>query len=183
MKYPVHVPLAALAPTAPPVPTMCRTTNGAVAKNNSQLCFQQPEARFLAFKKPFLAPTAGSLKWLPHPRRFSRVAHSSCRSHTPDSPALSRSSKPCSSLSSGAPQVNGMAPVRPSGGARHNADFIKRFAEREALRREAQRQKVSLTAEQRVAQRERLRQIRFLKPADADCTQVNIAGMQRKWRK
>lgn len=75
-----------------------------------------------------------------------------------------------------------MAPSRPSGGPRHNSDFIKRFTEQEAQRREAQRRKVPLTAEQRAAQRERLRQKRFLMPADAVCTQVNIAGVLRKWK-
>ncbi|KAK3938085.1 hypothetical protein QBC46DRAFT_460441 [Diplogelasinospora grovesii] len=75
-----------------------------------------------------------------------------------------------------------MAPVRPSGGARHHANFIKRFTEREAQRRDARR-KVPLTATQRAARREKLRQIRFLKPADADCTQVNTASMLRKWKR
>ncbi|KAI1305758.1 hypothetical protein F5Y03DRAFT_384421 [Xylaria venustula] len=75
-----------------------------------------------------------------------------------------------------------MAPIRPNGGARHNAEFIKRFAEREAQRRDARR-KVPLTATQRAARREKLRQIRFLTPADAECTQVNIAGMLRKWKR
>ncbi|KAK3935373.1 hypothetical protein QBC46DRAFT_453549 [Diplogelasinospora grovesii] len=75
-----------------------------------------------------------------------------------------------------------MAPVRPHGGPRHHADFIKRFTEQEAQRRDARR-KVPLTATQRAARREKLRQIRFLKPADADCTQINISGMLRKWKR
>jgi hypothetical protein len=76
-----------------------------------------------------------------------------------------------------------MASARPSGGARHHADFIKRFTEQEAQRREAKRQKVPLTAAQRAARRERLRKIRFIKPADADCTKSNIAGVLRKWKR
>ncbi|KAI0531848.1 hypothetical protein GGR58DRAFT_518190 [Xylaria digitata] len=62
-----------------------------------------------------------------------------------------------------------MAPVRPSGGA-------------QAQKRDAQR-KVPLTATQRAARREKLRQIRFLTPADAECTQVNLTGMLRKWKR
>jgi hypothetical protein len=67
-------------------------------------------------------------------------------------------------------------------GVRHNTDFIQRFTEREAQRRGVKR-KVPLTATQRAARREILRQIYFLTPADAECTQVNIAGMLRKWKR
>ncbi|KAI0876768.1 hypothetical protein GGS24DRAFT_513091 [Hypoxylon argillaceum] len=45
------------------------------------------------------------------------------------------------------------------------------------------RRKVFLTAVQRAVRREKLREICSLKPTDAECTQVNIAGMLRKWKK
>jgi uncharacterized SAM-binding protein YcdF (DUF218 family) len=75
-----------------------------------------------------------------------------------------------------------MAPARPSGGARHHTDFIKRFTEQEAQQRKAKQQKVPLTAAQRATRRDRLRKIRFIKPADADGTRANIAGVLRKWK-
>ncbi|KAI0867273.1 hypothetical protein GGS24DRAFT_486181 [Hypoxylon argillaceum] len=72
-----------------------------------------------------------------------------------------------------------MPPVRPSGGARHNADFIKRFTKQEAQKQNAVPE-ITLTATQRAARRAKLRQIRFFLPADAECTQINIAGLLRK---
>ncbi|KAL2186144.1 hypothetical protein L209DRAFT_365609 [Thermothelomyces heterothallicus CBS 203.75] len=44
-----------------------------------------------------------------------------------------------------------MAPARTSGGTRHHADFIQRFTEREAQRREVQQRNAPLIAEQRAA--------------------------------
>lgn len=76
-----------------------------------------------------------------------------------------------------------MSPARPNGGARHHADFIHRFTAREAQRRAAQQRKIPLTPEQRARRRERLRQIPFIKPADADSTQINLAGILRKWKR
>ncbi|KAL2128476.1 hypothetical protein VTI74DRAFT_9128 [Chaetomium olivicolor] len=76
-----------------------------------------------------------------------------------------------------------MAPVCRSGGARHHADFIKRFTEQEAQRGEAKQRKVPLTAAQRAARRERLRKIRFIKPPVAKCTQINNARFLRRWKR
>ncbi|KAK4032863.1 hypothetical protein C8A01DRAFT_50446 [Parachaetomium inaequale] len=75
-----------------------------------------------------------------------------------------------------------MALVRPSGGARHDADFIRRFTELEAQRREAQQRKVLLTAAERAARRAAWRRVRLIKPRDADYTKANIAGVLRKWK-
>ncbi|KAL2192949.1 hypothetical protein P885DRAFT_64419 [Corynascus similis CBS 632.67] len=66
---------------------------------------------------------------------------------TPDLPLSTRSLEPCPSLLDGAPKDFSTAHVRPSGGARHNADFIKRFTKQEAHQRDAHRRKVPSTAD------------------------------------
>jgi hypothetical protein len=74
-------------------------------------------------------------------------------------------------------------PPRPLAEDRHyNADFIRRFTQREAARRIAKRPE-ALTAEQRAALRKQLEDTKFLQPDYADKTKINIAGMLRKWKR
>ena len=55
-------------------------------------------------------------------------------------------------------------------------------SQREAQRRIA-KQPRTLTAVQHAALRDQLKEVHFLKPDFPDSTKVNIAGMQRKWKK
>lgn len=64
----------------------------------------------------------------------------------------------------------------------HN-DFIKRFTERESQKRVTKKRPKELTAAQRAGLRRQLRDVRFLKPAYADNSKINIAGILRKWKK
>ena len=77
-----------------------------------------------------------------------------------------------------------MAPRRPpqplAEDRHYNADFVQRFTQREKKSRVAKRPK-ALTAAQRAALREQLRNVQFLKPDYADNTKINIAGIRRKW--
>lgn len=78
-----------------------------------------------------------------------------------------------------------MSPTRPGrgyGGESHHADFIKHFTARESQRRDKKRPK-PLTAAQRAALREQLKNVQFLKGAYADKTKINIAGILRKWQR
>ena len=79
-----------------------------------------------------------------------------------------------------------MAPRRPpqpvAEDQRYNADFIRRFTQREEERRVAKRPK-ALMAAQRAALHEQLRNVQFLKPDYADNTKINIAGVLRKWKR
>lgn len=79
-----------------------------------------------------------------------------------------------------------MAPGRPPQplveDQRYNADFIRRFTQREEQRRTAKRPK-ALTAAQRAALREQLRGVQFHMPDYADNTKINIAGTLRKWKR
>ncbi|KAL2255145.1 hypothetical protein VTK26DRAFT_4010 [Humicola hyalothermophila] len=79
-----------------------------------------------------------------------------------------------------------MAPRRPPqplvGDQRYNADFIRRFTQREEERRITKRPK-ALTAAQRAALRDQLRNVKFLKPDYADNTKIKIAGILRKWKR
>ncbi|KAL2260201.1 hypothetical protein VTK26DRAFT_5875 [Humicola hyalothermophila] len=63
-----------------------------------------------------------------------------------------------------------------------NADFIRRFTQREEERRIAKRP-AALTADQRAALRKQLEGTQFLKPDYADNTKINIAGILRKWKR
>ncbi|KJZ70767.1 hypothetical protein HIM_09851 [Hirsutella minnesotensis 3608] len=67
------------------------------------------------------------------------------------------------------------------GQATHHIDFLNGFTQRENERRLHQKPK-ALSAEQRAAQRQLLKKIRFLKPANARSTKINIAHMLRKWK-
>ncbi|KAK4443297.1 hypothetical protein QBC34DRAFT_430912, partial [Podospora aff. communis PSN243] len=75
-------------------------------------------------------------------------------------------------------------PVAPrSIGNDADRDFIKRFTERESQNRITKRRPKELTAAQCAGLRRQLRDIRFLKPAYADNSKINIAGILRKWKK
>ncbi|KJZ69366.1 hypothetical protein HIM_11248 [Hirsutella minnesotensis 3608] len=67
------------------------------------------------------------------------------------------------------------------GQATHHIDFLNSFTQRENERRLHQKPK-ALSAEQLAAQRQLLKKIRFLKPANARSTKINIAHMLRKWK-
>jgi len=75
-------------------------------------------------------------------------------------------------------------PVAPrsisNGSHRH---FIERFTKREPQKRVVKKRRKELTAAQRAGLRRQLKDIRFLKPAYADNSKVNIAGILRKWKK
>ncbi|KAI0436703.1 FluG domain-containing protein [Xylaria telfairii] len=77
-----------------------------------------------------------------------------------------------------------MAPSQPlsKGRQRHAADFIRSFTQKEAKSRTAKRPE-ALTAAQRAALRDQLRDAQLIQPAYADNTKINIAGILRKWKR
>jgi hypothetical protein len=78
-----------------------------------------------------------------------------------------------------------MAPTalysRQDGYNTHHAHFIKEFTHKESNSR-ISKKPAPLSAKQRAALREELKEVRFLKPDYADNTKINIAGILRKWK-
>lgn len=68
------------------------------------------------------------------------------------------------------------------GYASHHDHFLDQFTQKQLQSRLDKKPK-ALSAKQRAAQRERLKEIRFLKPDYADATKANMAGILRKWIK
>lgn len=68
------------------------------------------------------------------------------------------------------------------GGLHENeADFIKRFAARQA-QKQAAKQKPALSVAQHASHRAQLSNVRFIRPRYADETQINVSGIFNKWR-
>jgi hypothetical protein len=70
---------------------------------------------------------------------------------------------------------------RNDGYSTHYTDFVDRFTQRESQKR-VRKKPAPLSAAQRAALREQLKEVRFLKPDYADTTKINIAGILRKWK-
>jgi DNA-binding transcriptional regulator YiaG len=78
-----------------------------------------------------------------------------------------------------------MAPTslrsRRDGYSTHHTHFIDQFTHKESDRR-INKKPAALSATQRAALREQLKEVHFLKPDYADNTKINIAGILRKWK-
>jgi hypothetical protein len=67
-------------------------------------------------------------------------------------------------------------------GASHcTTQFIDHFAKK-AAQKQRQPRRAQLTVEQHAAFRQQVGNVRFLKPAWADNTKFNIAGILQKWK-
>ncbi|KAH7354509.1 FluG domain-containing protein [Plectosphaerella cucumerina] len=63
-----------------------------------------------------------------------------------------------------------------------HSDFLAQLAQRESRGRVAKRPP-ALSAEEHAENRKRLRRVTFVKPVYADETQINVAGIFRKWKR
>jgi hypothetical protein len=63
----------------------------------------------------------------------------------------------------------------------HHTHFIEQFTHKESSKR-INKKPTPLSAKQRAALREQLKEVHFLKPDYADNTKINIAGILRKWK-
>jgi hypothetical protein len=70
----------------------------------------------------------------------------------------------------------------PNGAPDNHADFLARVAQRESRSRGTKRP-APLSAEAHEENRKRLRQVTFVKPVYAHETQINVAGLFRKWER
>jgi hypothetical protein len=63
-----------------------------------------------------------------------------------------------------------------------HSDFLAHFAQQESRSRTAKRP-LTLSAEEHAANRKRLRRVTFVKPFYADGTEINVAGILKKWQR
>ena len=70
------------------------------------------------------------------------------------------------------------ANVPPDGGR----DFLERFAVQE-LQRKNPKRLAPLSAEEHAAHREQLKGVRFIKPKYSDNSEINITGINGKWKR
>jgi hypothetical protein len=72
-------------------------------------------------------------------------------------------------------------PTRRTGYDNHHTHFLNQFAYNQSHKRTSKKP-APLSAKQRAALREQLKDVRFLQPDYADNTKINIAGILRKWK-